>query len=61
MAKVGEAKRFLRPRVVVCIPAGTTTVEQKAVLEAIARIGAREAYLIEEPRAAAIGAGGKYI
>jgi rod shape-determining protein MreB len=57
MAKVGEAKRFLRPRVVVCIPAGTTTVEQKAVLEAIARIGAREAYLIEEPRAAAIGAG----
>ncbi|NLA10950.1 MAG: rod shape-determining protein [Firmicutes bacterium] len=50
-------KRYiLRPRVVVCIPAGTTPVEQKAVLEAVARIGARETFLIEEPRAAALGA-----
>lgn len=50
-------RRLLRPRVVVCIPTGSTPVEQKAVLEAIARTGAREIYLIEEPRAAALGAG----
>jgi len=57
VSKVGARKRILRPRVVVCIPAGTTSVEQKAVIEALTRIGAREAYLIEEPRAAALGAG----
>ncbi|MGI6096718.1 MAG: rod shape-determining protein [Dethiobacteria bacterium] len=57
IAKVGEKRRFFRPRVVVCIPAGTTTVEQKAVIEAVGRIGAKETYLIEEPRAAALGAG----
>lgn len=54
---VAIRKRYiLRPRVVVCIPAGTTPVEQKAVLEAVARTGARETFLIEEPRAAALGA-----
>ena len=52
-----ERRRLLRPRVVVCIPAGITPVEQKAVLEAVARTGAREIFLIEEPRAAALGAG----
>lgn len=57
IAKVGERRRFFRPRVVVCIPAGTTTVEQKAVAEAVERTGAKETYLIEEPRAAALGAG----
>lgn len=57
IAMAGEKKRLFRPRVVVCIPAGTTSVEQKAVIEAIARTGARETYLIEEPRAAALGAG----
>lgn len=55
--KVCKRRRFLRPRVVVCIPAGTTSVEKKAVIEAVTRTGAREAYLIEEPRAAALGAG----
>ncbi len=55
--KVCRRRRFLRPRVVVCIPAGTTSVEKKAVIEAVTRTGAREAYLIEEPRAAALGAG----
>jgi rod shape-determining protein MreB len=57
LAKAGEKRRIFRPRVVVCTPAGTTLVEQKAVVEALSRIGARETYLIEEPRAAALGAG----
>ncbi len=52
-----ERRRLLRPRVIVCIPTGITPVEQKAVLEALARTGAREIFLIEEPRAAALGAG----
>ncbi|RJX23188.1 MAG: MreB/Mrl family cell shape determining protein [Dethiobacter sp.] len=50
-------RHLLRPRVVVCIPVGTTSVEKKAVIEAVTRTGAKEAYLIEEPRAAALGAG----
>ncbi|MBZ4652894.1 MAG: rod shape-determining protein [Peptococcaceae bacterium] len=48
---------FNRPRVVICVPAGVTTVEERAVREAAIQAGAREAYLIEEPMAAAIGAG----
>ncbi len=52
-----ERRRLLRPRVVVCIPTRSTSVEKKAVLEAISRTGARETILIEEPRAAALGAG----
>jgi rod shape-determining protein MreB len=50
-------RHFLRPRVVVCIPAGTTSVEKKAVIEAVTRTGAKDTFLIEEPRAAALGAG----
>jgi rod shape-determining protein MreB len=46
-----------RPRVVICIPTGVTPVEERAVREAALQAGAREAYLIEEPMAAAIGAG----
>ncbi len=46
-----------RPRVVVGIPSGATEVEKRAVYDAAAAAGAREIYLIEEPRAAAIGAG----
>ena len=46
-----------RPRVVVCIPTGVTEVEERAVEEATLNAGAREAYLMEEPMAAAIGAG----
>ncbi len=48
---------FTRPRVVICIPTGVTPVEERAVREAAIQAGAREAYLIEEPMAAAIGAG----
>lgn len=48
---------FVRPRIVICVPAGITSVEQKAVREAAERSGAREVFIIEEPRAAAIGAG----
>ncbi len=52
-------KRYLwtpRPRVVVCVPSGVTSVEKRAVFEATMSAGARQAYLIEEPMAAAIGA-----
>jgi rod shape-determining protein MreB len=49
--------RFAHPRVVVCVPSGVTGVERRAVEEATLSAGARQAYLIEEPMAAAIGAG----
>ena len=53
-----RARTFLvRPRVVVGVPSGVTAVEERAVREAALQAGAREAYLIEEPMAAAIGAG----
>ena len=53
-----HTRRFLaKPRVVVCVPSGITGVEQRAVEEATIAAGARAAYLIEEPMAAAIGAG----
>ena len=56
--KVHES-RFLRPspRVLVCVPSGSTQVERRAIKESAAGAGAREIYLIEEPMAAAIGAG----
>ena len=49
--------RWAHPRVVVCVPSGVTGVERRAVEEATISAGARAAYLIEEPMAAAIGAG----
>ena len=49
--------RLQRARVLVCVPSGITHVEQRAVLEATRRAGASQTYLIEQPRAAAIGAG----
>jgi len=52
----GDSKIF-RPEVVICVPSGGTEVEKRAVLEATMQAGARKAYLIEEPIAAAIGAG----
>jgi len=55
-----RVKRFPwqpKPRVVVCVPSGVTEVEKRAVFEATMSAGARQAYLIEEPMAAAIGAG----
>ena len=49
-------KRFFRNRVMICVPSGATDVERRAVLEAAVEVGAKEAFLIEEPMAAAIGA-----
>ncbi len=49
--------RFLRPNIMVCVPSGITEVERRAVVQAVNEIGARKAYLIEEPVAGAIGAG----
>ena len=46
-----------KPRIVICIPCGATSVEKRAVFEAAIQAGARQAYLIEEPMAAAMGAG----
>lgn len=48
---------FFRPRVMVCIPSGVTSVEERAVRQAAIQAGARQAFLIEEPLAAALGAG----
>jgi len=57
--KVHEKKMFLRPspRVLVCVPCGSTQVERRAIRESALGAGARDVYLIEEPMAAAIGAG----
>ncbi|GAA0340742.1 rod shape-determining protein [Streptomyces olivoreticuli] len=55
--KVLGNRRFTRPRVVVCVPSGITGVERRAVIEAASRAGARQVHLVEEPMAAAIGAG----
>ncbi len=54
---LGQRNPMARPRVVISIPTGCTTVEERAVREAALQGGAREAYLIEEPMAASIGAG----
>jgi rod shape-determining protein MreB len=55
--KVHNRKSLLHPRVVIGIPSGITEVERRAVRESATQAGAREVYLIEEPLAAAIGAG----
>ena len=49
--------RLLKPHIMVCVPSGVTEVERRAVLQATREVGARKAFLIEEPLAAAIGAG----
>lgn len=49
--------RFFKPNIMVCVPSGVTEVEKRAVLQATREVGARKAFLIEEPLAAAIGAG----
>ncbi|WP_156204724.1 rod shape-determining protein [Candidatus Syntrophocurvum alkaliphilum] len=54
---LGQRTPFTKPRVIISIPTGCTTVEERAVREAALQGGAKEAYLIEEPMAAAIGAG----
>jgi len=55
--KVHNRRALVSPRIIVCVPSGITPVEQRAVRDAAMSAGAREVYLIEEPMAAAIGAG----
>ena len=58
ITKVHGPRRFAKPRMVICVPSGITGVEKRAVQEAAEYAGARKpAYIIEEPMAAAIGAG----
>ncbi len=55
--KVHNRRNLIRPRIIVCVPSGITQVERRAVRESAESAGAREVFLIEEPMAAAIGAG----
>ncbi len=55
--KVHRRKTLVKPRVIICVPFGITEVEKRAVRESTESAGAREVYIIEEPMAAAIGAG----
>ncbi|MBR0026504.1 MAG: rod shape-determining protein MreB [Clostridia bacterium] len=57
LKKVVGSRLFFKPRVVVCVPSGVTEVEKRSVIDATEEAGARHTYLIEEPIAAAIGAG----
>ena len=57
MQKVHNRKKLVTPRVAVSVPSGITSVERRAVEESAARAGAKKVFLIEEPMAAAIGAG----
>jgi rod shape-determining protein MreB len=55
--KAHNRKSFIRPRVIICVPYGLTQVERKAVKDSAYSAGARDVILVEEPKAAAIGAG----
>ncbi len=55
--KVHRRRHFAKPRIVVCVPSGITGVERRAVIDAGSQAGARRVFIIEEPMAAAIGAG----
>ena len=55
--KVHNRRSFVSPEMVICVPSGSTAVEQRAIIESAESAGARRVYLIEEPMAAAVGAG----
>ncbi|MDP3532972.1 MAG: rod shape-determining protein MreB, partial [Alphaproteobacteria bacterium] len=55
--KVHRRSSFVSPRVIICVPSGSTAVERRAIQESAESAGARRVFLIEEPMAAAIGAG----
>jgi rod shape-determining protein MreB len=55
--KVHRRRKFVRPRIIIAVPSGITPVEKRAVKESAESAGARDVFLIEEPMAAAIGAG----
>ncbi len=55
--KVHNRRSFVSPEMVICVPSGSTAVEQRAIIESAESAGARRVWLIEEPMAAAIGAG----
>src|SRR3546814_12421727 len=55
--KVHNRRSFASPQVIVCVPSGSTAVERRAIQESAASAGARRVFLLEEPMAAAIGAG----
>jgi rod shape-determining protein MreB len=55
--KVHNRRSFVSPQVIICVPSGSTAVERRAIMESAESAGARRVYLIEEPMAAAIGAG----
>ncbi len=57
ITKAHNRRTFVSPRIVICVPSGITQVEQRAVRDSAELAGAREVYIIEEPIAAAIGAG----
>ncbi len=57
IGKVQGRQRIFRPEIMICVPSGVTSVERRAVTEAAISAGARQAWLIDEPLAAAIGAG----
>lgn len=57
LSKVLKRKQLIRPKLVVAVPTGITSVEKRAVIEAAEQAGARQIHLVEEPMAAAIGAG----
>jgi len=56
MKKAVPHRGFFRPRIIICVPSGVTDVEKRSVLGAAQRLGAKSVFIMEEPRAAAIGA-----
>ena len=57
LSRIFKRKLFLKPVVMICVPAGITSVEKRAVIDVCSQVGARKSFLIEEPLAAAIGTG----